>query len=433
MTIELFSRKLPDDQVAISQKMLKRLATRTSFIQLRSIYSLAPLVVAFGFLPAHGLCEDVIRPYLAYSYHYDDNVLRFKNREMARAIIGTGQLADTSRQAEGGLLFKKKVGQQHLVANLKVSRTDFSRFSQLDYEGTDLLAQWNWRLGRQLDGSVGVSHVKSLTPFVDFHLLQANLRSQQRQFVKAAWLPHPRWRLHSGFTRYKLVYDLESQRTGNRNEDTAEFGLDHLSYSGSSIGVQVRHVRGGYPHKEQMGSALLDNSYDQDDLMAKLDWRATGKSRLQFLGGRVQRKHEAFPARDFNGFNARVTATWAPTAKTAVVLSSWRETGSYDDLTAGYTVNRGLSLAPIWNMTAKVRIDGLFRYQTRDFDPSGAALNAQSANRKDTFRYSSLALTYAPSAALQVGLSVYRDQQDSSRPLNGYRANGAMINARYEF
>jgi exopolysaccharide biosynthesis operon protein EpsL len=394
----------------------------------RTLRSLAPVLGALLCLPAHAATDDVLRPYLSYTWQHDDNLLRLYDAATARALLGSDERADLSRRAEGGLLLEKKIGQQQLAAKLGFSHVNFSRFSELDYAGRDLSARWNWHIGPHLEGNVGATDVKALTPYVDFHRLERNLRTQRREFVDAAWRLHPSWRARGGLSHYQLGYDLASQRAGDRTEDAAEVGLDYLAANQSSVGLQLRHLRGAFPNQEQIGTLLVDNSYQQNELMGKVDWALTGKTRLQFLAGHVTRSHRFAPTRDFSGVNAHAIATWNPTVKTSVRVNAWRETGSYNDLTTRYTINNGISVTPSWAISAKARLEGLLKQETRSFDASAAG-----AHRRDTFRYASLTMTYLPLPRLQLAAVLYRDRQDSTQAFTGYRANGATVSARYDF
>lgn len=383
--------------------------------------------------PAQAASEDVLKPYLSYSYSYDDNMLRLNNRAQAQAVTGTDDLADSTQRLDAGLAVEKQIGQQRFSVNGAVNRTRFSNLRALDYDGRDLRASWNWRVGKYLEGNLGISDTKTLAPFVDFHRAEPNLRRQQRKYFDAAWRMHPSWKLYGGISSYRLTYDLAAQQTADRNEDGTELGVSYVAASDSSVGVLLRHLRGEYPNKEVIGDLVINNDYAQNEVLAKVDWHVTGKTRLQFQGGRVERNHVFSPLHDFRGINGRLTATWLATAKTNVMLSAWRETGSYYDLSSTYTVNQGLSLGVQWKVSAKVQIDGLVKHEVRNFDGFSQLADPLSMNRKDTFRYASLSLAYLPTPRWQWRISIYRDQQSSNRNFIGYRANGAMISTSYAF
>lgn len=380
-------------------------------------------------LPAFAASDDVFRPYVGYSLVHEDNVLGVPDG----AAPSGEKHADTSRHAETGLIFNKRINQQVLSAKLNFSHITYERLRVLDNDSKDLLANWNWHVGNHIEGNLGTSYVQALTPFVNFHNQERNLRTQQREFFDGAWRLHPSWRLRAGFSHDKLSYDLASQQVGNRNEDTSELGVDYLAPSGSTIGVQLRHTRGDLPNPQQIDSLVVDNSYDQNEIKAKVNWLVTGKTQLQFLGGYVRRKHDFFPARDYSGLNARVIANWQPTGKIGVTLSGWREIGALDDLTASYTLNQGVSVGSTWDMTVKLRLEGQLKHETSDYSGTAAFASLLSADRKDTFRTASLKLIYRPTDHLQLAALLYRKNRDST--LDGLNTpnSGLMLSSRYEF
>jgi exopolysaccharide biosynthesis operon protein EpsL len=396
------------------------------------IVALAAVLGAGTSLPIRAADGDVLTPFVNYSVTYDDNVLRLHDGAAAQALIGTDQLSDVSRRAQAGVVLDKKIGQQLLSANLSVSKTAFSHFSELDHTGRDLLAQWRWHIGSHLEGNLGIGESEGLAPFIDFHRLERNLRNHRREYFDAAWRLHPRWRLRSGVAHYRHNYDLPSQRAGNRTEDVIEAGLDYLAPSNSSFGVQLRHIEGDFPQREQVGPALIDNSYGQHELKANIDWRASAKSRLQFLGGHVRRHYDAFPERNFSGVNARAIATWEPTVKTGVIFNVWRETNAYLDVATTSTINSGVSATLNWKPTEKLLVDSTLNFEQRAFSGADTAAAGLSGKRNDVFRHAAVGLAYRPVAKILVKTSLFRDQRDSRLPLNGYRANGATITISFE-
>lgn len=368
---------------------------------------------------------DKFQPYLGYAVLYDNNLLRSPDDGIV--------LKDVYHRAEGGLLLEALLSQQKLIANLNFNRTQFKRYDLLDNNGKDLLAQWNWRIGPHVEGNLGKSYVQSLSQFVEFHDLQRNLRTQQREFLDAAWLFHPEWRIRGGASRATLDYNLLSQRSLDRTEDTGELGIDYLAPTNSTIGLQLRHIRGEFPYPQQLGSILIDNSYTQNEVKAKIKWTLSGKSQLQFLGGRVKRQHDFFPARDSNTSNARLIANWVPSAKIGITLNTWQETGAVEDLTASYTFNQGVSLDSRWDMTSKIRLELQLRHESRDYQGDPTFTWLAPTERKDIYRTASFTWLYTPLQHLKTGLMVQHEQRDSNISYYSYRANSAMINVRYEF
>lgn len=378
--------------------------------------------------------DNALRPYVDYIFIFDDNVLRIPDTSVAQATIGTDKLSDTENRLEGGLIFEKKISQQLLTAKVNVNRTIYNRFSELDYTGAAAVANWNWHVGNHIGGNVGADYERTLTPFTNFHLLQRNLRDVHHEYINAGWEFHPVWRINAGLTHYGLRYDLSSQLAGNRDENAGEIGLDYLAQSKSAIGLVLRHTRGTFPHPDPVGALLVDNSYDQNDVLGKIDWNFSEISHLQLLAGWSERRHDFYSARDYTGGSARLTARWMPTYKTGVTLSAWREVGATDNLATSYTLNQGGSLSPSWKMTEKTRLEGTLKYETQDYSQGSTGFSAlPTLNRKDTVRYASLKITYEALQRLMLSTTFYHDALNSNIAQTGYGAYGIWLNARLTF
>lgn len=376
---------------------------------------------------------DTITPYVGLGLTYDDNVLRLPNAAASEALGAGGNLSDMTRTAQVGLALNEKISQQQITANMSVAKINYDRFSQLDHLDKNLAANWNWHLGPYVEGNAGLTYSQGLTPFIDFHLLQANIRKQQTQYVDGSWLFHPSWRVYAGLTHSKLAYDLASQQTGNNTQYQTKAGIDYIAHSGSTIGLQARHTSANFPNPEMSGGQLVFNGYTQNELKAKIDWLLTGKTRLHFLGGWVSRKQDTFQQRNFSGMNSRLSADWSPTGKVDVSASIWREIGAVDELSTVYSLNHGASLAASWQYSEKTRFIAQTNYQKRDFTQSSASgtIPSGSTSQKDTLRNTGLTMVYTPVQRWELRLSGVRSTQSSSN--GGYVSNAVLFNTRYMF
>ncbi|SFA69705.1 exopolysaccharide biosynthesis operon protein EpsL [Collimonas sp. OK607] len=376
---------------------------------------------------------DSFTPYAGYGVNYDSNPLGLQNSAAAEAMGIGSNLSDYTRRLQVGLAVDKNISQQHLTANVNLANVEYERFQQLDHMDKNLAANWNWHAGPHVEGNVGVTYSQGLTPFIDFHLLERNIRSQETAYVDGSWLFHPSWRVHVGLVHSKLWYDLASQQPGNNSQNQTEVGLDYLAATGSTIGVQLRHTRADFPNPELDTGSPVFNGYNQDEVKAKIDWLLTGKTKLHFLGGWVSRKQDAFSVRDFSGLNSRLSADWSPTGKIDVTGSIWREIGAVDDLSTVYSLNHGASIASAWHYSEKLRLIAQFKYQKRDFSQSLASTAPGSPNQNDVLRNQALTVVYNPTLHWQVQLSGIRSTQTLTNSPGGFVNNGVMFSTRYAY
>lgn len=363
---------------------------------------------------------------------YDDNVLGLPSQVSAMEALGLDKKSDVSQTVEIGMLMDKRYGRQYFTGDVKASKTRYDTYKALNFDGRDISGNWNWVLGNHLDGNLGASYARGLTPFTDFHQLVSNVRTQKREYLNGNWLLHPSWRARAGVSRDTLDYEVLSQQSSNRVETRSELGLDYLARSASSVGVLVAHTSGTYPNRVLLGGAALSNSYKQDEIKANVDWHVSGKTRLQLLAGQVLRSNEDPRIKDFSGFNARLTGDWLATGQLSINGAVWRETGIVNDVSAVYSINKGVSLAPRWQLSEKSLLEMQFRYEKRDFSQSLAASSSVSGVKQDALRSASLVLAYKPLRHLTLQTSLFHAAKSSDQQFNNYTRNGVSISLQQE-
>jgi exopolysaccharide biosynthesis operon protein EpsL len=388
-------------------------------------------VMAGVFSCAAALAEPgkLLTPAVDYSIGYTSNLLGTPDDVVTQSGISRDQLSDTSHTVTISLAAEKELSRQALTAKVSRSHTTFNRFTRLDYDSTSLQGNWSWHLGDHLEGNVGVNSAETLTPFVEFHQNALNLRTERREYLDGAWLFHPSWRVHGSVAHSTLTYDLLEQRFGNRNFDSTEVGVDYLASGNNSVGLQLSRTDAVFPDTVLIGLPPKFNDYHENAANVKIDWSFSGKTHLRFLGGWTVRKHLIFLVRDYSGADARLIVNWVPTGKLGFGINLWREIGAVDNLVTSYSLNKGLSIAPTWVWSSKVRIEGKLNYETRDYNNIGGF----GLNRLDTFRDVTLSVTYEATSHFQINASAFHDTLSSTIPLRAYRTNGVMITARYQF
>lgn len=370
---------------------------------------------------------DVIRPYASATYSYDNNLRRFSSKEQALLSTGRKDTSDRVLITGVGIVLDKQVSQQHFYADVGVNRSKYDNNSELNNDGKEITVRWDWSVGNRWDGKLEAYHKEAMVPFADYRGFAMNIRTQDRRAFEAQWLFHPRWKLRANVMNAQTEYSA-SQRAANLEENSQEVGIDYLSPSKSKIGVLYRHVRGVKPLQTFFG-VPISNDYDQNELKLNVDWAVTGKSKLQFLGGIVDRQHDEISARDFRRFNARGNYAWLPTGKTAVSLSMWKENNAQAFVTTSYTVNTGASVTGTLNMTGKVSLQANAQYVKRDFQ--GDVIFGQE--REDKNKNYSLAVIYKPTLSLMLNASYSHNSRESTSQQLSFDSNGLALTGQYEF
>jgi hypothetical protein len=265
------------------------------------------------------------------------------------------------------------------------------------------------------------------------HELAPNLRVQKSANADISWLFHPSWRVVASVTGNQVQYDLTSELANDRQEYRVAGGIDYLQANDSATGLQLARTRGYFPFPQAYGSEEIFNNYTQDEFDAKIDWHFSDKTRIQFLGGGVKRSYDFLGIQDYKGLNGRLIVDWAATGKISVNAALWHEIAAIDNLTTVYSVNHGISFAPSWAMTTKIRWDLQYKVEERAFADSLAVFDAPTPGVIYLVHNSSLMLTYAATPHWQIQSSLYYLSQSSTNHSNDFAGKGAMCSMRYQF
>ncbi|HQU97980.1 MAG TPA: outer membrane beta-barrel protein [Nitrosomonas sp.] len=389
----------------------------------------------------------IIQPYFDYTFIADDNILRARDQliknpsslppSQFRDELTKNNLSDFSNRFVGGVLLNKEISRQRFSADLSWAYNKFERFSFMDNDFKRAIGNWDWTLGNRLQGNMGVTYQESLMPML-FQPGTKVIRSEQTQFINAVWSIHPRWNLNAEYMRYTLDTG-KNPRAANldRTENRFEGGIDYVTPSKNTIGVLFRYIMGDFSRAastDRFTGEPLSSNYDQKEVMAKINWAVTEKSRFIVTGGWVERTNASLTQRNFSGFNARGTYTWNPTEKLGVTVNGWRLTSSMQNLTTNFSINTGVSAIPHWQITNKIRLEGDFSYETRNFDRfTGFFDNAALIGTNNTFRNATFRAVYIPHPTLQLSASIYHADLKSNAVFGGFNANGVTANLHYVY
>lgn len=389
----------------------------------------------------------LIQPYFNYMFVYDDNMMRTRDgsKENPSGLPNSqikdealkGNFSDISNRFTGGVLLNKVISRQRFTGDLNWAYNKFERFSDMSNDFKNAAGNWNWVVGKRLEGNVGVTYNESLMPFL-FQPGTKILRTEQTQFANGAWTIHPRWRLNGEYLRYDLDVG-KSQRAANlaRTEDRFEGGIDYVTPGKNTIGVLFRYIMGDFSRAASIDPNTglpLSSDFDQKEVMGKVNWAITEKSRFLVTGGWVERLNKDVTARNFDGFNARGTYTWQVTEKLGLSINGWRVTSSMNNLTANFSLNTGVSVQPYWQITERIRFEGDFSYEKRNFDRFTEFFdNARLIGRKNTFRNATLRAVYVPHPSLLLSTSIFHSDLSTDAESGGFNANGVTANLQYVY
>lgn len=386
-------------------------------------------------LPAMAKEGDTFQPFVSLAYFYDDNLFRLADSESTDY-----QRDDRYGLVSAGVNVDWKPGRQQIVANATKTLIRYDSNSFLDFDGDDLQATWNWRLGNRLSGNVGAASSTTQSSFEDIGQVN-NQVDRERRYGRAEWEFHPRWRIGGGVAQ---TDNTNSTQIDNDFEQLAkDVVLGYRTPKGSNVRLQVRRVDADFPTPEIQSRppvvVVADNSYTQDEYNLLGDWRVGGKLTLRGQAGWVDRRYENalrggfvvyepwfVPRPDFSGFTGRLTGEWYASAKTLLSVSGYRELGGTQDINATSVLKKGASVNGVWLMREKWRLNAGATFEDREFQ-------GDPGQKNDDTLGASLSVSYAPIKTVSIDVGGRAGRRDSSIPADDYSFRSVFASVRADF
>jgi hypothetical protein len=322
-------RGLPTQRADAARGPLRRVVTTLAWLG-AALY-LSPSLAADATLSPNLPGPDdgnTVTPYVGLSSRYDDNLLRLDSAARARLQPGFTSTSDNVQNVFAGVRLDQQIARQRVLLDLNLNHQRFDHYRQFDHTGRLVKGQWNWHAFDDLEGTVVSRYTLGLAPFDAVRSAARVLQQEHFNLLEARYLATPSWQLRGAANRYSVAYDVAPQSAYDFALDAVEAGVDYLPATGSSVGLQAGHSRGKYGNGSLAGAVPVNNDYTQNELKSRLLWAVSPQTRIQFLGGYVERRQAVASVRDYRGVNVRLSDTWAPSVKLGVTASVYRELGA---------------------------------------------------------------------------------------------------------
>lgn len=391
---------------------------------------LAGLIIALGAMPAHPAMAkegDTFRPFISYTRYYDSNLYRLAESE--KALIP--QLSDQYRVLSAGVNVDWRPGRQRILASASKNLVRFSRYSNLDYDGSDYQLRWNWQLGNHWSGQVGATEKVTQSSFSDqVGLPINNTVSLESRFVNAAWQFHPRWDVGVGVAGATSTNSSPRLAQVDYEDTSLSATLGYTTPKGSKLRAQLRKVDGEYPNRPV---TYVDRRYTQTEYNLLGDWSVTGKLTARGRIGYTQRKNDTQSQRDFSGMTGRVSVDYYPTGKTMLSWALYREIANSDDFNASYQLNTGTSLGAAWMATSKITLRANGSLENRSSEGNTGVVIPGLVQRDEDTLMGSLSVSYAPVRMATIDLGLQAGRRDSNISVNDYTFHSVFFSVRADF
>jgi exopolysaccharide biosynthesis operon protein EpsL len=370
---------------------------------------------------------------------YDNLFLAPENLERSESVLGSF----------AGINYRKRYSLQTFTLKAKVTDFRYSTFDYLNYLGKDFDAAWLWAFTPDLTGTLSSSRQQGINSFVDYDGGVRNLRKERKDALDVRWRITGGWHLAGGGAQTAVRNTLGGERfvEGDYKASSYEFGAMYAFASQSQITLVQINQTGEYRSRAISEINQVDSGFEQASQELRLDWRLSGKSKLNLKLGHTQREHDHFSLRDYEGTYGSADYLWNNGGKFNFKLNARQDYTSFQsspqrdllDALAGvdyynssYYRSQLVSFAPSWQLLNKISLSGKLQREERDYI-GGILTVAELQKRQDTLQLASVSLDWMPRDVVAISLHMSRQDRSSNLPSADFIANSVGISAALSF
>lgn len=363
---------------------------------------------------------------------YDSNLFRLSDQADAQATIGSSDKSDMIYRLGAGGKYELRQSRQKFIAEINVTEYKFQDFDNLDNTSNDLRGEWQWQLGNNWDGNLGLAHRRYLESFANFQRYVRDMVEQDRIYASANYLFHSRLKLTLDADRYDTEHSEQARNVLDSKINNTAFTVNWITPAQNTVGLQYRTADASFPNRDTIGSTSVDNAYKENETSVVAHWTLSGVSEIFARLGYTERKFDELPTRNFSDPTWRLTYLWRPSGKAALEVATWRELSQFQDLTANYVRVTGFSIAPTWSLTPQVALRGRVSYETRNYvgDPGGVTILER---RKDKDRVYQISALWTPLRLTELALTVESGKRTSNQAFADYKYEAISVLATRYF
>ncbi|MGH8706822.1 MAG: XrtB/PEP-CTERM-associated polysaccharide biosynthesis outer membrane protein EpsL [Burkholderiales bacterium] len=388
-----------------------------------------PALIAAGALAppqALALWDDKLELFATQAVVRDDNLFR---RPESEAIT------ENYRVTSLGFDLNAQLGRQRLLGGLTVNSVRYDRFEQLDLDGHEGRALWQWRVGGDTKGELGFLHRRALASFANVQPgvqpTDPNELTTRQAFASGEILLAQRWRLALEAARFEQLNDADDRRVNDLELDRGEASFGYVSGAGNRLGLRGRLARGTLPNAQDILGMAIDNSYRQREAGVVGEWSPGGHSRLRAHVSRVRREYEDLPERNFDGNTWELALDWTPTAKLGITTLAQREISTTEEINLSFVLAERILLQANYRPSTRTELAAVIETSDRRFLGDASRVGAPPFSER--LRAAGLQASYRPLPRFTLSLQLRREMRDSDLAVADYAVNFVSLAARIGF
>jgi hypothetical protein len=280
------------------------------------------------------------------------------------------------------------IDRQKLFATLNTTEFHYDHFTVLDHNEYNVDAGWNWKLGKETDGTLEVTRNRTMVAFTNVTVAEFVLQTEQRESARIGFQFLPDWRIEgSGY--YRTVDQSFVDQSGlNLKEDNVQAALKYVGIAGLTSGLSAGYTNGDYTG----ANALFNPSYRQTSVSLVANYVPTGRSTISGSLGYSDRTSVS-TLNSISGITGEIDYSNRLTGKTTVQVQLSRVINSYlANVSSEIDTIAALNL--YWQVTYKFGLAGGYSWTYRELPEQGN--DPINSNRIDRYQYASLKADYEP-------------------------------------
>ncbi|MES1950905.1 hypothetical protein S4A8_08600 [Salinisphaera sp. S4-8] len=318
--------------------------------------------------------------------------------------------ADTLHRATIGADARWGMSRQDLSLHIDLSRLNYVKNERLDHNAYHGNFVWNYEVGHALRGRLYYNRSRELTGFENRGGRESDFIRMSNPGIETTLVISPHWQVIGGVDYRIRRHTLDDERRYNRNEVESSLSLRYIGAPGASLTAGVERIDGRYP--ERNPDDPLARRFVQHEPFGRLDWRFSGRSRVQLRAGYAHRENRGGQSEDYGAPTARLTYIRDISAKTQLRFTLSQDIYSADNVDANALRNRGARVELGWEYNPAINLAAHAAWDRRDYQRTSTAVDARS----DEVRDYGLDLTWQPRRQIAVILSGQRIERDSNLP-----------------
>lgn len=388
--------------------------------------------------------EDALNFSVGAATRYEDNLFRIDDDTDPRTVAGKSRESDLINTYNIGIKIDKLYAQQRFQLDLMAIKNDYQTYDYLDFTAKNYRAAWLWHLTPNLSGTLLFDRQQFQNNFAEFRnennnvINQQSIQTNEVHSFNADWLVGGGLHLLGGISEVRSRNDSNFTPVGDYVQTGGEFGVKYVARSENFISLVQRNSNGTYENREVSVISQFDSGFKQRETEAQINYRVSGKSYIDARLGYVDREHDNFSSRDYDGMIGQLAYIWAPTGKLQISTSLSRSMSSYQQSFNSYFVSDTFAIAPTWALTAKTKIRGKYSYSERDYRgalPGGLAGVPEGELREDKVQALALSAEWQATRTILVTGTLQHEVRNSNFDSFGldYDANSVGFSGQLLF